>query len=99
MLQEIIGVTFDTVRVIKTSAGWVPERVPLIVDRRQLLDVVEALLKRVAVAPQSAAPAHQRSTSKQFDIRARVHQGEQKAEVAKAYGVSLETVNQLAVAR
>jgi hypothetical protein len=99
-LQELVGTLFDTVRLTRTSDGWAAECVPLIVDRRALIDVIAELQLRLVKAPQLAAPGQQKlSVQKRQEIAQRLKTGEKRSDVARAYQISEAQVLALAQAQ
>lgn len=103
-LREIIGRHIATIRLTsRGTAGWTPERIsfdfPHVTDatkapnQRVLLDLIGALALRVAKAPSD--PPHI-SAQHEREIRTRLKSGEPRSNIARAYGIDIEVVEQLA---
>jgi hypothetical protein len=86
---------FINVRLASAGGSHFAEFVPLTIDGQNLIDVMDALVKLVAIGPSRPKAL---SEQQRGHIRDRVKMGEPREAVAEAYGVDLATVRAVMVA-
>ena len=95
LLQELVARFFINVRLASAGGSHFAEFVPLTIDGQNLIDVMDALVKLVAIGPSRPKAL---SEQQRGHIRDRVKMGEPREAVAEAYGVDLATVRAVMVA-
>ena len=96
LLADLIGRHFTSVRLAaRDNSSQHVEYRPLALGQQDLVDVMNSLVKLVAIGPSKPRLL---SEQQRGHIRDRLKQGEPKEMVAEAYGVDLATVRAIMVA-
>lgn len=96
-LHQLVDEHFSSVQPVNDNGVWKTERCPVTIDPRQgVVDLTGALLSRAARAPSQSRVLSDQLKS---EIRSRARSGEPKPVIAKFYGITVDHVSQIQMAR